>query len=128
MDGKSYLQILDETCARLSAETRSRLELQNELITEGFKLLNSVFHALCGFSEQDIGGSDLSKSARTTLALHISKTLQAAFILQERDMTAQGMSLCRNALEAAYVWRYLEENPESAANWLDVTCDDTREF
>jgi hypothetical protein len=60
--------------------------------------------------------------------LHISKTLQAAFILQERDMTSQSMALCRNALEAAYVWRHLENNPNSTKIWFDIESDDGRTF
>jgi hypothetical protein len=57
MDGQDYLRQLDDTCSRLSIETRSRLAAENEIITEGFKLLNSIFHALHRFSRQDKAAS-----------------------------------------------------------------------
>ena len=128
MNAESYLQALDVTSSRLSDETRALLHAENEVVTEGFKLLNSVFHALCAYSEDDGASDDLLKSARTTTALRISKTLQAAFVLQERDMTAESLSLCRDALEAAFAWKYLEMNPKSVRHWFNAAWQREDEF
>lgn len=125
---KGFLEILDRTAFQFVAETRSGLAAEYEVIAEGLKLVNSVFHALVGYSAQDEASDDQLKSARTTIALRLSKTLQAAMILQERDMTADSLSLCRDALEAAFVWKYIEAHPGSALRWFDSTYGREDEF
>jgi hypothetical protein len=70
----------------------------------------------------------MAKSAVTTLALRILKSLQAAFLLQERDFTMESLCLSRSALESVYTWKYLASNPTRAQAWFGTTYHDAREF
>ena len=126
MHAPDYLRYLDETADQLCSDTRARMTTEYEVITEGFKLLNSTFHALAGFSETDSCSDDLLKSARTTLALRMTNCLQAALILAERDLALESLSLCRDALEAAYMWKYLEIKPSAVSNWFDSGTSESR--
>jgi len=51
--GPRYLSFLDETASKFRRRTRAHFGGEIEVITEGFKLLSSIFCGLLGFSEVD---------------------------------------------------------------------------
>lgn len=116
--GPRYLSFLDETASKFRRRTRAHFGGEIEVITEGFKLLSSIFCGLLGFSEVDNEADNNLKSARTTLAIRVLTNLQAGYILQEAGFVEECLSLCRDALEATYTLKYLERHPAKADAWF----------